>query len=99
MEKGRDKRAVALRYAREETGAPRVVARGRGRIAERILALAREHDVPVQEDPDLVQLLAACDPGEEVPVEVYGVVAELLTYLYRLNRSRPGSIDPDAAER
>jgi flagellar biosynthesis protein len=88
MEQGRDRKAVALRYSREEQGAPHVVARGRGRIAERILALARENGVPVQEDPDLVQLLAACDPGEEIPVEVYSVVAELLTYLHRLNRSQ-----------
>jgi len=78
-------RAAALQYERKSPEAPRVVAKGRGFVAERILALAREHGVPVREDPDLVELLSACELGEEIPVEIYGVVAELLTYLYGLN--------------
>lgn len=77
--------AVALRYDRERDGAPELVAKGRGDVAERILAFAREHDVPVREDADLVQLLAICDVGDEIPADLYAAVAELLTYLYRLN--------------
>ena len=80
-------RAVALRYDREQSsdaGAPQVVAKGRGEVAARILSLATEHGVPVREDPDLVELLSHCEMGDEIPVEVYTAVAELLTWLYRL---------------
>ena len=77
--------AVALRHERGGEAAPRVAAKGSGELALRILALAREHDVPVREDPDLLELLAACDLGEEIPGELYRAVAELLALLYRLN--------------
>lgn len=83
-------RAVALRYERaagaEEAAAPQVVAKGRGLVAERILALARDHDVPVREDRDLLEMLSACELGEEIPAEVYTAVAELLAWLYRCNQ-------------
>jgi flagellar biosynthesis protein len=80
-----ERRAVALRYERDADRAPHVVARGRGSVADEILRLAREHDVPVHEDPDLLELLAACEPREEIPEELYGAVAELLAWLWRLN--------------
>ena len=79
------RRAVALRYAQGGEAAPHVSAKGQGEVAERILALAREHGVPVHEDADLVALLATCDLGDEIPVELFTAVAELLTYLYRVN--------------
>ena len=81
-------RAVALRYDRSAASpgaAPEVVAKGRGEVATRILDLAREHDVPVREDADLVELLSHCQMGDEIPVDVYGAVAQLLTWLYRLD--------------
>lgn len=78
-------RAVSLRYDRARSSAPRVTAKGDGELARAILAIARAHDVPVQEDPDLVALLAACDLGEEIPTELYHAVAELLVHLYRMN--------------
>ena len=78
-------KAVALRYDDGRDGAPRVVARGRGEVAERILAAAEKHGVPVREDADLLELLAVCDLDEEIPTELYAAVAELLAYLWRLN--------------
>lgn len=78
-------RAVALRYAREDMPAPRVSAKGTGELARRILAVARENGVPVREDPDLLELLSACDLGQEIPGELYHAVAELLAFLHRLN--------------
>ncbi len=78
------KQVVALRYDGEEEGAPRVVASGRGAAAEAILAAALEHGVPVEEDAALLGLLAGCEVGEEIPAELYEVVAELLTWLYRV---------------
>jgi flagellar biosynthesis protein len=81
----RPRRAVALRYGREAEGAPRVVAKGGGELAERIVAAAREAGVPVREDHDLVALLAACELGDEIPAELFTAVAEILVHLYRLN--------------
>jgi flagellar biosynthesis protein len=82
-------RAVALRHAPGGHGAPEIVAKGRGKLAERILALARDNDVAVREDADLVALLSLCDVGDEIPVELYQAIAELLAYLYRLNGTLP----------
>ena len=80
-------RAVALRYDEKTAPAPKIVASGVGEVARHILEVAKEHGVPVREDPDLVSLLAGCDLGEEIPVELYEAVAELLTFLYRVNES------------
>ena len=77
--------AVALRYDPERRAAPDLVAKGKGEVAQSILDLANKHGVPVREDADLLHLLAACDVGEEIPLELYTAVAELLAYLYRLN--------------
>lgn len=77
--------AVALKYLAGADEAPRVVARGRGEIADRILALAREHGVPVHPDRDLVAALAALDVGAQVPPKLYEALAEVLAYVYRVN--------------
>jgi len=91
---------VALRYDRTEQRTPdevpRVVARGRGQVAESILALAREHGIPVREDPDLVALLATCEPGAAIPTELYTAVAELLVWLYRTNADLDGGSGHDS---
>lgn len=78
---------VALRWDPEVNTAPDVVGKGRGAVAERILELARAEGVPVREDADLLELLAGLDLGEEIPPELYEVVAELLTFLHRVNES------------
>lgn len=77
--------AVGLRYDPDQEGAPRVVARGRGETAARILALAEEHGVPVRRDPDLLQLLAGARLGEEVPDDLYTAVAHVIAFLWRVN--------------
>lgn len=80
--------AVALRYDLERESSPRVVAKGSGHVAERIIELAREHDIPIREDPDLVQSLAQLDLGQVIPAELYPAVAEVLAYVYRTNNKR-----------
>jgi len=75
--------AVALHY--EKPGAPRVVAKGRGVIGEKIVAAARAHGVPIEENPALAQALADVDLGDEIPVELYRAVAEVLTFILRLS--------------
>ena len=80
-------RAVALRYRTGEDPAPRIVASGSGSVAERILALAEEHDLPLRQDPDLVEALAVLDLGAMIPAELYEVIAEVLAWAYRANSS------------
>jgi len=77
--------AVALAYRTGET-APRVVARGRGALAETIIERAREAGVYVHESPELVALLAQIDLDQRIPPQLYVAVAELLAWLYRLER-------------
>ncbi len=79
------KRAIALRHEKGERNVPEVVASGRGEIAERILECARAHNVPIHRDPDLVHVLAHLDVGDEIPPEIYRVVAEVLVFIYTMN--------------
>jgi flagellar biosynthesis protein len=76
--------AVALSYDMEEDkeGAPKVIAKGRGEVADRILSEALRYGLPVERDGDLVSLLYASEIGEEIPVEAFIVVAEILRYIY-----------------
>jgi flagellar biosynthesis protein len=84
------KKAAALRYDHGRDQAPKVVAKGRGKIAEKIIALARENDVPLVEDHSLVQVLEALDVDMEIPIELYKAVAEVLVFVYRLNKGAGG---------
>jgi flagellar biosynthetic protein FlhB len=79
--------AVALEYRREDMPAPRVVAKGKGALAARIRALAREHEVPLVENVPLAQsLYRGVEVGEFIPADLFGAVAEVLAYLIRLQR-------------
>ena len=82
------KKAAALRYDHDQDLAPRVVAKGRGKLAEKIVELANQHQVPLVEDPNLVQMLEALDVNIEIPPQLYHAVAEVLAFVYRLNRPR-----------
>ena len=75
--------AVSLHY--EGEGAPRVTAKGRGQIAEQILAVAREHDIPIQEDPYLVELLAQVELDDEIPEVLYEAVVQVLIFAYQIS--------------
>jgi flagellar biosynthesis protein len=80
------KKAVALKYAPSAQAAPVLVAKGRGHMAEAILEKAREHGVPVQEDASLVEVLSKLDLDQEIPPELYQLVAEILSFVYRSDR-------------
>ncbi|MCM3782981.1 EscU/YscU/HrcU family type III secretion system export apparatus switch protein [Neobacillus mesonae] len=77
------KKAVALKYVPGEADAPVVVAKGDGRLAESIVEKALEHGVPIQEDPALVEVLSKLDLDEQIPPELYQLVAEVLTFVYQ----------------
>lgn len=85
--------AVALAYSQAEA-APRVVARGRGLVAEQIIARAREHGVYVHESPELVSLLLQVDLDQRIPPQLYVAVAELLAWIYRLESGQPMTTPP-----
>jgi flagellar biosynthesis protein len=78
-------KAVVLKYDREKDNAPKLVAKGRGAIAEKIIAVAGEHNVPLHEDKNLVEILEALDLATEIPPQLYQAVAEVLAVIYRLN--------------
>jgi len=80
------KKAVALRYEEKKDDAPKVVASGKGRMAERMLELARDHEVPVHKDPTLVDMLSYVDVGSEIPPELYSMVAEVLVFIYNVDK-------------
>lgn len=77
--------AVSLKYDSEKDRAPRVTAKGRGRVAERIIELAKKEGIPITEDPDLVAALAQLEWHEEIPPQLYKAIAEILAFAYRLN--------------
>jgi len=81
---GNRQKAVALRYEPERDRAPKLVAKGQGHLAEKIIELARQHHIPVREDKNLVQILSRLDLNQEIPAEVYKAVAEILAFVYRL---------------
>ena len=82
-------KAVALRYDQEEDAAPRLVAKGTGLVARRIIELAQEHGVHVHEDPDLVGVLSKLDLDTQIPEGLFRAVAEVLAFVYRLNQRMP----------
>ena len=78
-------RAVALKYQPELDKAPRVTAMGKGKVAEKIIEIAREHNIHIHNDPDLIEVLSQLDLNEEIPPALYVIVAELLAFVYSLN--------------
>ncbi len=81
--------AVALKYELGGQSLPRIVATGKGHVAEQILELAFANGVKVREDADLVQILSAVDIDSEIPIEPIAAVAEILAYVYRANGTLP----------
>ena len=87
------KRTVTVAIGPGETpsAVPRVMAAAQGALAERLLEIAFEHGIPVREDADLAEIISAMEIDSEIPVAAFAAVAEILSYVYRLNR---GDIDP-----
>lgn len=81
------KKAVALKYTPGQSEAPVVVAKGQGAVADMILQRAKENGVAVQEDAALVEVLSKLDLDQQIPPELYHLVAEILSYIYQSDRS------------
>jgi len=78
----KNQKAVALGYEENQDHAPKVLASGKGLIAEKIIELAKENNIPLHRDADLVEVLSVLEINEYIPLEVYSVLAEIFTYIY-----------------
>ena len=78
-------KALALSYKRGVDSAPKITAKGRGALADKILAIARENNIPIKQDKTLLDALYRLEINEEIPEELYRVVAEVLAFIYRMN--------------
>ena len=82
------KKAVALGYNRSQDNAPKVLASGAGEIANKIISLAKEHDIPIKEDPDLIDILSKVEVDQEIPPNLYKAVAEIFSFLYKITNKK-----------
>lgn len=82
--RGAIKKAVALKYDPESDSAPRITASGKGEIAHKILEEAKKNNIPIREDRDIIEVLARLNIGDKIPPELYQAIAEILSFIYRL---------------
>ena len=83
-------KAAALRYEKGKDSAPRLVAKGQGHIAAKILQLAKDNQIPVHEDPALIEILSKMNLDEQIPGDCYRVVAEILAWIYKAQLQATG---------
>ncbi|MBI5327217.1 MAG: EscU/YscU/HrcU family type III secretion system export apparatus switch protein [Deltaproteobacteria bacterium] len=87
MKKNSEK-AVALKYKARDDRAPKVTAKGSGLIAQKIIELAKSNNIPIKDDPDLVNALSLLSLYEEIPHSLYKVIAEIIAFFYHVNKKR-----------
>lgn len=87
MTKASEKQAIALKYDGEN--APNLTAKGNDALAEEILQIARENDVPIYENADLVRLLARLELGDAIPESLYHTIAEIIAFAWHLKGKAP----------
>lgn len=86
-QQGQEQQAVAVKYDAGKDTAPKIIAKGRSLVANRILAEAKKHGVPVYQNKSLVNMLMALEIDREIPPELYKSIAEILAHVYRLDKS------------
>ncbi len=84
----KNQKAVALGYDEKKDDAPKVLASGKGIIAEQIIKIARDGNIPMHKDADLIEILSLLEIDESIPIEVYSVVAKIFTYIYEQNKQK-----------
>ena len=82
--KGR--KAVAVKYDEKLNNAPKVIVKGKNYLAEKIIELAQEHNIYIRKDSELAELLYNIGVGEEIPEELYSIIAEVLAFVYRIRK-------------
>ena len=81
--------AIALKYQSKSDNAPRVTAKGKGKVAEKIIEIAKKNNIYIHNDPDLIEILSQLDMNDEISPDLYIVAAELLAFVYSLNSIHP----------
>ena len=81
-------KAVALKYDMQQDTAPRVIAKGKGHVAEHILATAQQNSIPVYQNKTLVNMLMALEIDREIPPELYKAIAEVMAYVYQMDKAK-----------
>ena len=89
----KDKQAVALKYDVAQDTAPRVIAKGKGHVAEHILEAAQKSSIPVYQNKTLVNMLMALDIDREIPPELYKAIAEVMAYVYKMDKAKGREIE------
>ncbi len=84
-------KAVALKYDEKVDSAPKVTASGKGETAKNIIKIAKENDIPIKKDEDLVELLSKIDIDKEIPDNMYKAIAEIFTFIYKLSGKIPNN--------
>ncbi len=85
-------KAAALKYEKFKDNAPKVIAKGQGNIAKKIIDIAKSNNIPIKEDPDLVEMLYKLDLYEEIPENLYAVVAEIFAFIYKLKNNEAKNV-------
>lgn len=85
-EREKKRKAVALEYDMDIQPAPKIVASGKGTVAEQLIAIAEKHNIPIHKDENLVEILGALDIDSFIPLEAYVAVAEILNYIYKTRK-------------
>ncbi|MBE3605796.1 EscU/YscU/HrcU family type III secretion system export apparatus switch protein [Campylobacter sp. RM13119] len=82
------KRAVALGYNKKKDNAPKVLASGSDYMADKIISVAKKHEIPIKEDPDLIEILSKVEVNQEIPPKLYKAVAEIFGFLYKVTNNK-----------
>lgn len=85
---GKSRLAVALEYEPESRSAPRVTAKGRGSVAQKIIETAKAHDIVIEDNPHLAEALSAVEVDDQIPIELYEAVAEVIGFVLRASSAR-----------
>lgn len=90
LDKQFTQKAAALQYDHLTNNAPKVIAKGEGNIAKNIIKIAKDNNLPIKKDEDLVELLSKLDIDKEIPTEMYKAVAEIFSFIYGItNKNKP----------
>lgn len=92
-------KAAAIKYDKSKGTAPKVVAKGKGETAQKIISLAKEHNLPIRKDEDLVELLSKVELDKEVPENLYKAVAEVFVFVYKMTNKDSKTIIDDTKEK
>ncbi|WP_304546329.1 EscU/YscU/HrcU family type III secretion system export apparatus switch protein [Sulfurimonas microaerophilic] len=76
-------KAAALKYDASKDSAPRVTAKGEGKTAQKIIEIAKENDIPIKQDENLIELLSNVELDHEVPPQMYKAIAEVFSFIYK----------------